>query len=141
RFLSAFEEYARHADAGVELTLPVPIDPTTGDESSSTERNRITHPSSRLWAELCDVRYQMLVGELWLAILLPSSTAPGNMRTQLLRKAVVTEMKKGIAMIARKLATLPRGADAASRVRSAGAPLRMPPYAELPADVPGWKQF
>lgn len=140
RFLGAFEDYARFVDSGAEPTLPVPTDPTTGDESPSAPRNSITHPSSRLWAELCDVRYQMLVGELWLAILLPANDAT-NPRAQLFRKSVQTEMKTGIAKIARKLASLPRNTSVSSRVRLAGAPLRMIPFASLPSHVAGWKQF
>jgi glucose/arabinose dehydrogenase len=147
RFLDAFEALARFVDIGAEPTLPVPTDPTTGDESPSAQRNRITHPSSRLWAELCDVRYQMLIGELWLAVLLPAND-PANPRAQLFRKSVHTEMKKGVAAVARKLATLPRKGNYdpaqpgnSARVLSAGAPFGAIPHDQLPSDIAGWKQY
>jgi hypothetical protein len=138
RFLNAFELFARYADTGAEPALPVPTDPTTA--AVSTGRNCITHPAAILWAELCDARYQMLIGELWLAILLPRND-PSGLRDMLLYVSVYTDMKMGVAMIARELAKMPRSADTSERVRSAGAPFRMTPYELLPSDVGGWKSY
>lgn len=137
RFLTSFEDFAKFIDDGIEPTLPVPTDPTTGDDGPTVPRNCITHPSSRLWAELCDVRYQMLIGELWLGILLPANDA---LRATLFQRSIRKEMQVGVAKTAKKLALLPR-TPATPALKAAGAPFRMPAYADLPGDVEGWKQY
>ena len=83
----------------------------------------------------------MLIGELWLAISLPLNGAETDLRQTLLSVALFPEMKTGIAAVTRKLASLPRRADASARIRSAGSPFRMIPFASLPTDVAGWKKY
>ncbi len=146
RFLAIFEEQARLGNAGWEPTLPVPTDPVTGDSTlpEPAEHSRITHPSSRMWAELFDTRYQMLIGELWLAMLLRRTDVdPTSKRSDIFGHAIYIEMKQAIARIARKLVTLPRKADAAgsAALRTAGPPFRLPDLASLPSDLDGWRQF
>lgn len=72
-------------------TLSIPINPNTlpsADSDPALERSRITHPTTRLWAQLFNVRYRMLLVDLTHALLLPgpyqddntNPTPRGNLR-------------------------------------------------------------
>ena len=140
-----FETFVRLQESGVEPVFPVPTDPKIGD---ATERSRISHPTSKLWAELSDLRYQILVGELWLATLLTPSGAPEDLRKELFQKRIIREMRISIGRISAKLASLPRIAAPSPfpsgippTASTAGAPFQLPDPASLPVDIAGWKQF
>src|SRR5207237_662427 len=107
RFLGIFEDFPRQLEAGWEPTLLLPVNPQTGDQplmDPAAERNRITHPGSRLWADLFDTRYQMLLAELALALTLPHADP---LRGALFNQAISVEMKRALKQIALRLATLP----------------------------------
>jgi glucose/arabinose dehydrogenase len=142
RFLAIFEEYPRQLEAGWEPTLPLPTNPVIGDQplpDPSAERNRITHPAARMWVELFNTRYRMLVGEMWLAMCLPRSDPK---RSDLFSHAISTEMRRGVGAIAKRLVTLARKADVTGSdgIKLAGPPFRMPDT-PMPQDANGLRLF
>jgi glucose/arabinose dehydrogenase len=142
RFLTIFEQYLRHLGSGAEPVLPIPTNPHLADQpvpDFAAERNRITHPSAMRWAKLFNARYQMLIAELWLAMLLPRSNSK---RGDLFSHAIYTEMKRSVRDLAKKLVTLPRknqptGSDA---LKLAGPPFELPEN-DWPTDVVGLQAF
>lgn len=95
RFLRIFEEFKSHESSYREAILPVPLNPFVSDRrhvgAPHGIRNSITEPESRLWAQLFNLRYQMLLVDILLAL-----TANRRQESDLRRKLVgwaVQEMK------------------------------------------------
>ena len=113
RFLRIFEQFVLHLEqGGVYPTLPVPVNPFTSDPASpepAAEQNRITYLPARLWADLFDLRYRMLVLELWLLMSLPRTD---ERRSLLIDHAIRVEMRIAIRQIAARLVGLPRKDEA-----------------------------
>jgi hypothetical protein len=142
RFLELFEQFlARLEQGGRWPTLPVPVNPFTGDApdpNPAVEYNRITNPAARLWADLFDLRYRMLVLELWFLMSLPRTD---DKRAQLIGHALRQQMMTAIRQITRRLVSLPRTAEPGSP----GAPVAGPPFRlssmALPSDPAGQRQM
>jgi Ferritin-like len=123
-------------------TRPVASNPNTlrdQSDDADLERGRITHPTTRLWAHLCNVRYRMLLLDLAHALRLPGlmedtdSGAPTNRGH--LRDWTFNEMRLGVGGIARLLTLLPlKQAPSADDAPNAGAPFELPYTLTLPDD-------
>jgi ferritin-like protein len=139
-----FGIYSAFPDPGTAPapTRPVASNPNTlRDQSADAdlERGRITHPTTRLWAHLCNVRYRMLLLDLTHALHLPEpmvdpgtgvTTSRGN-----LRDWTFEEMRLGVGGIAKLLTTRPlKQAPAAGDPANAGAPFELPYTLALPDD-------
>ena len=88
----------------------VPLNPVVLDEHRtepvSPEADSITHPESALWASLFNVRYQMLLLDLLLALSTSREREP-DLRKQLMSWAAHNEMEF-VKQIGQLLPTLPR---------------------------------
>jgi hypothetical protein len=96
----------RKAEPGWNPALPVPHDPTCLEipknplqraiQDAVCQRNgwtRITHPASRLWAQLFDLRYRMTLGLIMHQMLLDAKRGPDSeMARRALANAAITEM-------------------------------------------------
>ena len=117
-------------------TRPVPVNPSTlpdPDSDPDIESGRITHPTTRLWAQLFNVRYRMLLLDLahYLHLSGPLLNAQGETLPRgHLHAWTFEEMRSGVRAIGRRLTRLPRresgGADAA------GPPFELPYTLTLP---------
>ena len=109
----------------------VPLNPIVPDshrnEPVQEDAEYITHPESRLWAQLFNIRYQILLLDMLLALSTNRRRDPG-LRNTLTRWAGVNEMEH-LKQLGQLLPTLPRrpGAD---QLR-AGAPFEI---VQFPAD-------
>ena len=124
-------------------TLAVPANPNTlpdGNGDATLEPGRITHPAARLWAQLFDVRYRMLLMDLlhWLH-LSDASYTPEAARTVrgTLRDWTFQEMtgrgRAGLRGIAKALTALPlKQAPGPTDATNAGPPFEMPYTLTLP---------
>ncbi len=120
--------------------LNVPTDPHLRADPS-VPNGLIVNPVTRLWAELCNTRYLMLLQELPLAMSinrLDSGGASNPDRRAIIADAINVEMKIGIARLSAKLTTLPLGADPTV---FAGPPFELPddPLPDNTADR--WKEL
>jgi hypothetical protein len=86
RFLTIYREFPE-TESGAEPdwvpTKSIPANPTTSPAAATDpvlEQNRITHPVSRLWAQLFNVRYRMVLVDLAHALQLsgPLTDDQGN---------------------------------------------------------------
>jgi hypothetical protein len=125
RFLQAYDAFAATLPAGVR---PVPVNPNTAPKkltNPDAEAARITHPKAVRWARLFDVRYQLLLMELWLGVWTdPAVTGP--LGRDDLFSAALNEM---MARVGRLAGTLLPGMDlkdADSNGRKAAAPFGLP---------------
>jgi hypothetical protein len=131
RFLEIFRQFP---ESGWNPTRPVPTDPNTsspGDQDELLAGGRITNQNTRLWAQLFNLRYRMLLADLSHALHLPGPAPRGGAgpRSQL-RDWTFAEMRgrgfeAGLSNLARKLMTLPQHEE------STGSPFAGPPF-ELP---------
>jgi hypothetical protein len=116
----------------------VPTNPNTlhlPSEDAAVERGRITHPATRLWANLFNVRYRMLLADLAHALHLSGEDQSALTNRGHLRDWSFTEMQFGIKAIAKTLTTLPlkETPDPADPAQ-AGPPFEMPYTLALPDD-------
>jgi hypothetical protein len=151
RFLDVYKRVARLRDQGVAITWPIVVDPNTvpkpeegwvaADElESATEalvaRGRITEPRARAWAQLFDLRYRMLLGQLSHFLLLDQDVYTGTPgprqgdRTArgLLLLGAFDEMRH-LKKIAGKLVQMPKDPGGAV---NAGPPFELPYTLNLP---------
>ncbi|WP_437661167.1 ferritin-like domain-containing protein [Sorangium sp. So ce1182] len=125
-FLGAFRAF----DGAADRVLPLPEDPDVSPEprpDPARERNRITHPLARAWAELFDVRYHLLLLCIGLSLATPRSDAR---RATYLRWSM-DEMRRGVGRVAQRLVQLPRKEGGARDGDRAAPAWRAP--AALPA--------
>jgi hypothetical protein len=110
----------------------VPLNPVVRDshrmEPVGSDAEFITHPESKLWAQLFNVRYQMLLLDVLLALSTSRDTAP-DLRSDLTAWAGRYEMEF-LKQIGQLLPTLPRH-PGSKRLR-AGAPFEI---AQFPSDA------
>jgi hypothetical protein len=99
-------------------TRPVPTDPKLTD---------FTHPRTRGWAELADVRYALLLG--FLGHYMGTS---GDVR-RILTGWIFAEMRSRLGFIARELTSMPADNDPSS-TDCAAAPFTLPRLLTLPDD-------
>ena len=142
RFLGIYTAFPEPPTPGGPATWmparPVPTNPNTlhlPSEDVAVERGRITHPATRLWANLFNVRYRMLLTDLTHALHLSSEDQSALTNRGHLRDWAFTEMRSGIKGIAKKLTTLPlkETPDPADPAQ-AGPPFEMPYTLALPDD-------
>ncbi|HVK63532.1 MAG TPA: ferritin-like domain-containing protein [Polyangium sp.] len=103
----AFLEGYRSFVATPPEVLPVPTNPSLSTEPHTEperEQNRITNPQARLWADLFDVRYHLLLLLIGLALSTPASDAARERYVD----ASLDEMKIGIARVTGRISQLPR---------------------------------
>lgn len=128
-------------------TLSVPSNPSTLHHPSTdpaTERGRITHPTTRLWAHLFNVRYRMLLLDLAHALHRPERLQQGGVPTarghlvdwtfQEMR-GLQPRFKSGLRGIARTLTSLPlKETPGPLDPANAGPPFELPYTLALPGD-------
>jgi ferritin-like protein len=151
RFLDIYKRVSRLLDQGVEITWPVAVNPNTvpapevgwvpADELEATAEalvadGRITEPRARAWAQLFDLRYRMLLGQLAHFLLLDQETytsAAGPRQGDrtargLLLLGTFDEMRH-LKKIAGKLVQMPKAPGSAVH---AGPPFELPYTLNLP---------
>jgi hypothetical protein len=124
RFLRIYQELERDARLA-RAARPVPVNPVVPDtartEPIAQGAQAITHPESKLWANLFNVRYQMLLLDILLALSTNRQGPDGNLRKQLTSWAASHEMEY-LKQIGQLLPTLPRALGSKGR---AGAPFEI----------------
>jgi hypothetical protein len=154
QFLEIYRSFPETEYGGTPAWLParpVPTDPTTGpqpDGDPTAGRNRITHPVTRTWAQLFNVRYRMLLVDLAHALSRPGplvDDAGDPTPRGLLRDWAFLQMRgeglSGMRGIARLLTTRPAKADPApGDPACGGAPFELPYTLAIPDDEHGrWR--
>jgi Ferritin-like len=124
----------QEANRNWKPALPVPQDPTSlaipenrtqrkiQDKELAEKRwTRITHPASRLWVQLFDLRYRMTLGLIMHQMLLDANRGPDSeMARRALANAAITEMHS-LGWIARAIVTRPLTPAAREKKRAAPA--------------------
>jgi hypothetical protein len=154
RFLDIYREFPETESAAEPDWIPIksiPVNPTTSAVVATDpliERNRITHPVSRLWAQLFNVRYRMVLVDLAHVLQLSgpltddqgNPTVRGNLRDWAfveMRGQVVSGMK-GLAglLISRPAKATPAPEDPVF----AAAPFELPYTLAIPDEEHGrWR--
>jgi Ferritin-like len=131
KFLTIFEEFSKHSSRLSRAIQCVPVNPNSSDhrrgDTPRGSRNFITEPQAKMWAQLFNLRYQMLLIDILLALSTNRRTCE-NHRQTLIDWAVLNEMGF-LRLIGEKLPTMPR--HPGSHVY-AGAPFET---IEMPADA------
>jgi hypothetical protein len=148
RFLEVYQEFERIR--GWSPTRQVPVNPTTGDPGSAVDdQTPIVDPASRLWANLFNLRYRMLLTYLTHAYrLTPATPRPEQpiLRGPVIHRAF-GEMYN-LKAIAAQLVDLPLGNTRSRRARGwrrksperAGPTFEMPYTLTLPdAEIDCWR--
>jgi hypothetical protein len=139
RFIQIYQEYPETDEAVGSVdwvpTRPVPTNPNTLILPSSDallERGRITHPVARLWAQLSNVRYRMLLLSLAHALYLEGPMETNGSRTMRgnLRDWAFVEMRgqlrAGLRGISRRLVQLPLKEDVSAEELATAPPFELP---------------
>ena len=154
RFIAIYQQYPETDERMGPVDWipfrPVPTNPNTLISPSSEadlERGRITHRVSRLWAQLANVRYRMLLLDIAHALHF-EGPMEGNgsltMRDHLHGWAFV-EMRgqpraAGLRGVSRKLVQLPLKAEGSSQEQAAALPFELPYTLALPdRDLDRWR--
>jgi hypothetical protein len=121
KFLNIFGEF-KSGEAGFRGAIrDVPMNPVVSDQRHANAphgfRNFITEPQAKMWARLFNLRYQMLLLDILLA-LSTNRFKNAGLRKELLNWAVIGEMEF-LRVIGQLLPLLPRHAGSKAR---AGAP-------------------
>lgn len=125
RFLAIYREFPEPAKWVPHL--PVPTNPTTrtADVRDISGRSSITNPTTRLWAQLFNVHYRMLLTDLAHALFLPLTDEHGNPTPRgQLHGWALKEMTAGVRGIADRLTKEPLAAP--EDPERAGAPFELP---------------
>jgi hypothetical protein len=121
KFLKIFEEFKSQESRFRGAVREVPTNPVASDQRRANVphgfRNFITEPQAKMWARLFNLRYQMLVIDILLA-LSTNRRKNSELRKTLLDWAVVGEMEF-LRVIGQFLPLLPRHSGSKAR---AGAP-------------------
>ncbi|MFL5731674.1 MAG: ferritin-like domain-containing protein [Chloroflexia bacterium] len=146
RFLNIYKEFPEEGDW--QPAHPVPMDPNTSPVAEQgrdpeVDGGRISHPRSRMWAQLANIRYRLLLAYqshfLESRGPLLNSTCDYTPRG-LLNKWTFDEMRR-VGQLAAKLATMPRLEGEPERPERAGAPFEMPYTLALPEHEPDrWRR-
>jgi len=130
RFLGIYQDLEREPKLA-RAARPVPVNPVVADtartEPVAQGAQAITHPESKLWANLFNVRYQMLLLDILLALSTNRRGPDSDMRKELTSWAASHEMEY-LKQIGQLLPTLPRAFGSKGR---AAAPFE---FAMLPTD-------
>jgi hypothetical protein len=154
RFLGIYTAFPEtEVPNGLATWMPtgsVPSNPNTLPHPSTDaalERGRITHPTTRLWAQLFNVRYRMLLVDLMHALHLSGPLMQNGVPTVRghLRDWTFLEMRgrprAGLRGIAKTLTTLPlKATPGPGDAAFAGPPFELPYTLALPDDERGrWR--
>jgi hypothetical protein len=156
RFIRIYKAYPEtdevHGPVDWIPFLPVPTNPNTLNSPSSDpllEGGRITDPVSRLWAQLSNVRYRMLLLYLAHALCLegepfsvPWRTMRGNLRDWafLEMRGKSLPWVAGLQGVSKRLVQLPLKAEVSSQERAAALPFELPYTLALPdRDPDRWR--
>jgi hypothetical protein len=151
RFIRIYQEYPDERIEPVDWIpfRPVPTNPNTLISPSSDahlERGRITDPVSRLWAQLSNVRYRMLLLSVAHALHLEDPMEVNGSRTMRshLRDWAFIEMRgrprAGLRGVSKRLVQLPLKADVPSQEQAAALPYELPYTLALPdRDLDRWR--
>jgi hypothetical protein len=153
RFIRIYQEYPETDEAIGPVdwipTRPVPTNPNTLVSPSSDallERGRITHPLTRLWAQLSNVRYRMLLLSLAHALYLegPMEVSGATTMRGHLRNWTFIEMRgellAGLKGVSRKLVQLPLKEEVSSQEQAGALPFELPYTLALPdRDPDRWR--
>jgi hypothetical protein len=124
KFLRIYEDL-QAAPRLAHAAMEVPINPVVRNpaqkEPVAPGAQAITHPESKLWASLFNVRYQMLLLDILLALSTSRRPPHGKLRTTLTTWAAAHEMEF-LKRIGQLLPTLPRTHQGTGR---AGAPFEV----------------
>ena len=123
-------------------TRPVPSNPNTLPQpitDAALEHGRITHPTTRLWAQLFNTRYRMLLVDLAHALHLSgpmtaagTTTVKGHLRNWTFLE-MTGQPRAGLRGIAKALATMPlKATSAPADPANAGPPFELPYTLALP---------
>jgi len=138
-FLEIYRAFPETEDPAQQTWFParpVPVNPNTLPEPApdpATEEGRITEPVSRLWAQLHNVRYHMLLAEISHALLLsgPYDATPALPRGHL-RDRAINHMRE-LRDVGQLLTTKPlKQASSSSAPPVAGPPFELPTTLVLP---------
>lgn len=127
RFLQMYEEWPEADDW--TPSRPVPTDPVPAAPGAPAAPEQISHPASRLWAQLFDLRYRRLLQCLAHSLLVPRE---GTTSRAFLVEVAFREMTRVLGPVARRLTELPRSAEHPAREQAAGPCFRMPYSTDLP---------
>ena len=127
---SHFLEFLELLDAWAEGTLevrPLPLTPFAGRPPPRDARlsTRIEHPYAALWADVFDLRYELLLLDIWRAL----ATPRGDARRTALVELVFKEMPRVVRDLAAHLTTLDLRPDTGSSPAA-------PPYGLQPDEFP-----
>lgn len=138
RLLAIYEQFPEPGEW--EPTYAVPTDPSTSLAASSEETDadltsgRITHPLSRMWAQLANMRYRLLLCYLSHFLQTDGPTLDDQCDYTprgFLNKWTFDEMRR-LSQLAGKLATLPRLGSHPDLPDRAGLPFELPYSLSLP---------
>jgi len=119
---------------------PVPTNPNTLIPAPSSddhlEDSRITHRVSRLWAQLSNVRYRMLLLSIAHALCLEGEPMRGNLRDWAFLEMHGESFEGGLKGISEKLVQLPLKAEGSPQERAAALPFELPYTLALPDREP-----
>ncbi len=140
-FLNVYRQLAMFTPPdGGSVHRMVPTDPHLRP-NPDTPVGLIVNTVTRLWAELCNTRYLMLLQELPLTMSINRLDSGGMAnpdRATLMGVAIQTEMRSAIPYFSAKLMTLPLDSDPTAH---AGPPFELP-LEPLPASTAGrWKEL
>jgi hypothetical protein len=137
RFLDIFQHFPEQE---TWPSRPAPINPgvfpdlaNDGDEEAPATITPITHPEARLWASLCNIRYQMLLTSLLHTFDFAGNLSPSSAMTPrgLLIHSTFGEMYN-LRVVSTILMQTPLAAGDEQLV--AGPPFQMPYTLDLPLD-------
>lgn len=138
RFLDTYEKFGTEVAAHV---IGVPVNPhTSAPADPAAGPGRITHEAALRWAKLLNVRYQLVLLELGLAMLQPRAADEGGAlgRASLILASLDNEMRNHVKALANRLSALPlRPESPAGEV--AGAPFELP-EGSFPVDADGLRR-
>ena len=127
--LLALYNRIKTAPAGFRLALDVPVDPHIEPLTSDppTEPGLITNEVALLHARFFNLRYEMLLLEIALSVVVSRSKVVDSttVKSRLATRAINVGMRRGVGALGRKLVTLPLKSG-----QGAGAP----PFAGAPFD-------
>jgi hypothetical protein len=153
RFIQIYQEYPE-TDVAIEPvdwipTHPVPTNPNTLTSPSSDallERGRITHPLARLWAQLSNVRYRMLLLSVVHALYLKDPMEVNGsltVRGHLCNWAFIEmrgELLAGLSGVSKRLVQLPLKEEVSPQEQVAALPFELPYTLALPdRDPDRWR--
>ena len=146
RFLAIYRQFPETETETPPDWVPVisvPVNPTTTatpDPDPAIERGRITDPTSRLWAQLFNTRYRMLLTDITHAMTLTGPFTDNDqptLRGRLAEAALLQmrgQLSSGLRGIARKLTTRPLKQNPEPDDAQHAAPPFELPYTLAPAD-------